>query len=373
MPAEIGLNVSAANLREVLESIGRGEGSTRSGWFTRLVTAYLHYRDARHPSATAMPVSAAPEVARAQQVIRSACIKSAIGGVTSGIVTTGATLLTGEAPVAAVITLPVAALGIGAEMILRALIHLDMTCDLAAIFGQRFDPHQPLDFWQLYGLAFKTHGHEDEDDGDPGKGLVHRLGEAEVHDIGETIGDTLLGESVLKNIIPFLGIATASVTNWKRTRALGDTVRRYLRYRRAIGDSIEVARDLCEPNLDVLIEGLWFIFIADGRLAPEEATVLAGLLRRLDPPMRHVVEGRFIQDEGAWVERLGALPAEERPALLHALEVGAAVDKKVSLPEQKLLDRAARALGLDLDMGRVEKMIQTFEEVGVLDTPPPPP
>jgi hypothetical protein len=175
-----------------------------------------------------------------------------------------------------------------------------------------------------------------------------------------------MGESVVKNLIPVVGVFMAPVSNWKKTRELGDTVRRYLRYRRAIGDAMAAAEDLCRAHVDLLIEGLWFLFIADGQLSPEEATLLAGLLRRLDPALRAQIEARFTQDEEDWVARLSSVPNDERDAFLHALEVAAAVDKSVSLPEQKILTRAARALGRQFDRKRVDRMMQEFEEVGVL-------
>jgi hypothetical protein len=303
-------------------------------------------------------------------VVRAACLKSAVTGVASGVVTTGATIAAAESPgpVGLLIAIPVAAIGVTAEMVARVLIHLDMTCDLAAIFGVRFDPDNPSDFWQLYSLAFEAHAPASDED-DPGRELVQHVEAVEAHAIGATIGHQLVGESVLKNIVPFLGIATSSATNWRMTRRLGDTVRRYLRYRRALGDAMAVAEETCRDHLDLLIEGLWFLFVADGKLVPEEATMLATLLGRLDPVLRRSVEERFIDDESDWLGRLPILAEDERDAFLYALEVAAAVDKAASLPEQKILGRAAKRLGRALDMQRVDRMIREFETVGVLQPP----
>ena len=51
---------------------------------------------------------------------------------------------------------------------------------------------------------------------------------------------------------------------------------------------------------------------------------------------------------------------------MHLLEVAAAVDKEVGLPERKILRRAAHALGREYSQERVEQMIREFEESGVL-------
>jgi hypothetical protein len=113
------------------------------------------------------------------------------------------------------------------------------------------------------------------------------------------------------------------------------------------------------------------MFVADGRLEPEEATILSRLMRRVDPLARTALESRFVEDESDWLVRLAALPDDMRPAFSYALSVGAAVDKHVSLPEQRILARAARALGQPLDMRRVEQMVKDLEEVGVLPPPRP--
>src|SRR5215470_4999043 len=346
-------------LRQVLEAVGSREGGERAGWFVRLVQAYLQYRK-RRPAAA----DARPESERATACVRAACVKSAVGGAASGAVITGATVLTAEIPSGYLFAVPLAAAGVGVEMLARAIIHLDMVCDLAAIFGQRFDPDEATDLWHLYALVFKTHRFESDDD--PGSDLIQRIGETEASEIGESLGARILGESVIKNIVPVVGIAASSVTNYRRTRDLGDTARRFFRYRRAIGDALERARALCEEQLDLLIEGLWFLFIADGRLVPEETTILLGLLGKLDAQRRAAVEERFVVDENGWLERLGAVPPDVRDPFMNALEVAAAVDKAVSLPEQKILSQAARRLGRTLDMARVERMIKEFEDVGVL-------
>ena len=55
-----------------------------------------------------------------------------------------------------------------------------------------------------------------------------------------------------------------------------------------------------------------------------------------------------------------------RDSFLRALNVAAAVDKSVSLPERKILRRAARKLGREFDQTQVEQMIREFSDTGVL-------
>ena len=93
------------------------------------------------------------------------------------------------------------------------------------------------------------------------------------------------------------------------------------------------------------------------------------MVNKLDPVERHAVTHRFVEDELDWTERIGTgVPEELSDVFIHALEVAAAVDKEVGVPERKILRRAARALGREFDPARVEKMMADFEERGVLST-----
>jgi uncharacterized tellurite resistance protein B-like protein len=254
-------------------------------------------------------------------------------------------------------------------MLYRSILHLDLTCDLAEIFGVSYDASHEQDFWRLYALAFGTSDHDDDGDaGDRGKELVREVTHVEGEDVGEKIGHLVLGESIMRNVVPVVGVISSAITNVVLTRKMGNTVRRYFRYQRAFAETFTHAIELLDGETrDLLIEGIWFIFAADGKLSPEEAACLAKLVHKLDPVTRHAVTHRFVEDELDWTDRIGkGVPEELRDVFLHALEVAAAVDKEVSVPERKILRRAARALGRDFDPARIEKMMADFEERGVL-------
>ncbi len=340
------------------------EEAPRRGWFTRMVTRYVAAR-ARHPRKRDFAHHNAHELAHA--ATRLACIKSALTGVATGVVSTGASIITAEtAGTGGFIAVPVAGLTIGGEMLVRSLLHLDLTWDLAEIYGVEIDPTDDDDIWRLYALAFKTHDHDEESE-DPGKQLVHEVSHVEGEEVGDKIGRQVLGEGVMKNVLPFVNVFYSAIINYRRTKHLGDTIRHYMRYQRALGDAFAKATTLCADHLDLLLEGFWFIFSADGKLLPEEAAILAHLLRRLPEVERHAVMQRFVDDEYDWSRRIAdEVPEPIRDAFLHALEVAASVDKNVSLPERKILRRAARALGREFDAERIARMIAEFELTGVL-------
>jgi uncharacterized tellurite resistance protein B-like protein len=355
----------------VAGDLARDLGVKRSGgrgWFTRLVGFYLKRYEAKRAKTGPIVVDKeqVSEVARSK--ILRACIKSAATGAASGAISTAATLFTAETEgVGGLVAVPIAGLSIGGEMLYRSFVHLELTVTLAEIFGVRFDPADPDDLWRIYALVFKTHDEEASHE-DPGKALVGEVIDVEGSDVGEKIGVKVLGESVARNVIPFVGIVSSAVTNFVVTQRLGDTVRRYMRYQRALHDAFSQASDACRANLDLLIEGMWFIFTADGRLEPEETATLARLLDKLDPVARKAVTARFVEDELDWAERIEAVPEEARDPFLHALEVAACVDKEVTLPERKILRRAAHHLGREFDLEHLHKMIEEFESFGVLTT-----
>jgi uncharacterized tellurite resistance protein B-like protein len=154
--------------------------------------------------------------------------------------------------------------------------------------------------------------------------------------------------------------------NYVLTERLGHTVRRYMRYQRALEGAFDQAANECGTHLDLLVEGVWFIFTADGRLAPEETVTLVKLLEKLDPVTARATLGRFVEDELDWADRIEQVPERMRDAFFRALEVAACVDKEVTLPERKILRRAAHHLGREFDMPRLTAMVRELDEEGVL-------
>jgi len=336
------------------------------GWYTKLFAHYVRKNVARRNARGDVATGESPHD-RALRAIRWACVKSAASGAVCGMISTGATVFTAETEgVGGLIAGPIAALSIGGEMILRTILHVGLTCELAEIFDVEVDPDDDVDLWRLYALAFRAHG-DVEGSEDPGRELVSEVTHVEGEEIGEKIGSRVLGESVMRNIIPVVGIFTSAVTNYLMTRRLGDTVRRYMRYQHALDAEGSYASAHCHAHLDLVIEGLWFIFSADGKLTPEETAFLGHMLKKLDKFQRRAVTARFVEDELDWTLRIkNQVPEPMRDVFLHILEVAAAVDKEVGLPERKILRRAAHALGREWTEERVKKMIAEFEETGEL-------
>jgi hypothetical protein len=360
--------IRTALVEELGQRVGVHE-TVAAGWFTRLIGYYLRryqQREAGRARGLVKPGQTVSDAARS--IILRASVKSAVSGAAAGTASTAATLVTAQTEgVGGLIAIPIAALGIGAEMMYRSLVHFDLTVQLAEVFDVPFDPTDPADIIRLYSLVFKTREEGDEEDSPSvGRDLVHKVKHLESAEVGEQIGNKVLGESIVRNIVPFVGIAASAITNFVLTQRLGHTVRRYMRYQRAIQDAFDRASKECGPHLDLLVEGVWFIFTADGTLSPEETVTLVKLLERLDPVTAHATAARFVEDELDWADRVEQVPEAMRDAFFVALEVAACVDKEVTLPERKILRRAAHHLGRNFDMGRLNGMVRELDHEGVL-------
>jgi hypothetical protein len=357
--------------REAEEAVGlRGAAEAPiRGWFTRLVTRYMT-RELTVLRGTPFPTDInIPGAARG--AIRKAALISAAGGALTGSISTAATILTAETEgMAGFVALPFAAAAIGVEMAWRSVVHVRLTCKLAHLFGVRFDAEDTDDVLRLYALAFGTHSEKKEDEADFGRGLLEKVTDEEGEDVGERVGQAIVGESVMRNIVPVLGIFTSAITNFVVTQRLGDTVRRYMRYQRAIEDAVHHAELTCERSKLLLIEGMWFIFTADGVLAPEEAGCLAHMLSDLSEEDRSALRARFTDDEIDWMGRVKVeVPEDMRDAFYYALQVAACLDKEVSLPERKILKRIALMFKKTFDPAQLQKMIDELEEKGILAPP----
>src|SRR6185369_10863149 len=112
---------------------------------------------------------------RARSIVRWACAKAAVTGALSGAVSTTATVLTAETEGAlGIVALPLAAFAIGGEMLVRAIIHVDLACELAEVFELRFDIDD-RDVMRLFSLVFAARKEKREGHEDLGKSLVDAM------------------------------------------------------------------------------------------------------------------------------------------------------------------------------------------------------
>lgn len=335
----------------------------RSGnWFPRLLALYL-----RHYEAHAMHEPVRARGARAEtteSIIQRACAEAALAGTVTATVSTGASVYASDTGGAGLlVAVPAAMLAIGGEALLRALIHLRMTCDLASAYGVRLHPEDPADLARLYALVFGTERHASEDSG---LGLLERLVSSEAEDLGEKLGTKLMGEGLARNVLPFAAVLTSPISSWKRTRHLGETMLGYVRFRRALADAFSAVLRQYPQGTELLVESAWFLLNAEGWLDEDKAALLSHLLRRLPARARRELMARLAEGESEWLRRLRHVPASVRAPFLQALVVLSAADTVTSPEQWRTLEHAARTLGRSLDRGRHKALMRRFAEEGVV-------
>ena len=332
-------------------------------WLRWIVQTYLRSYYARPRDERVGEAEDLPEDAASHSIVRRACVRSAALGGATGAFATLTSVATAETNGAAgLVAVPAVAVALLGEAMARLGVHLTMICAISDLFEVSFDPDDAADLWALLSLSFGP-GAMPETAPRAGDQIVHLAG-MKAEEVAKRIGKWIVGESLARNAVPFVNIVTSSATSWVVTQRLGDNARRYARYRRAFDDALAAEPGLLS-HLDLLIEGVWFLFTADGSLAPEESALLAALVRRADPAVQACLADEMADDIG-WVARLPVLPERLRDPFLGVMEVACAVDKRATLREKTILDHAARALGRREDFGHLEKMLRDFREVGVL-------
>jgi tellurite resistance protein len=313
-------------------------------WFSKLLTQYVAYWEARHPTHAASTLSAAERSAAAAALIERAARFSALAGAGSASMVTVASLTTAETGgFAGPLMLPVAAASMVSEMVGRSLIHLNLALEIADLYGVRFPTGREGELVRLYALAFRAEQHETETD--PGRGLVERVVRLqETGELGKMVATRMVGETLLRNVVPYADIVISSISNWRLTHEVGRYVQGYVSRRLELDAAVDAVDKCAHDCVDLLLEGMWFIFISDGRLTGIETALLAHMLRRQGA---QGITPRFVSDEADWCERLRNVPEdpELRRAFLRALGAIAGSDGRVSALEGAVLRSAARALG----------------------------
>jgi len=361
-------------LGSLASRLGRKIGwkDRRSGrWLDEVVAAYLVHHRARRERTGAPAVDDTERLDRARDAIRSTQRRAAVAGAGAGTALTAASVASAQTSgVAAILAYPAAGLLAVGEMVYRSLLHLELICSLGDLYGVRFGPGSEAELVGIYALALEPEAAEKRggrpERTRPDRELIDRL--VRLRDIQPFggIGHELLGETVLRTAVPYLGIAISSVQSWSLTRRIGEFARGYVTFRRALDDAIDevVRRDA--SAYDDLVEGLWFVFTADGRLTRCEAALLAHLVHARPDEARTRMLSRMVPDEVDWLERLGAVGDPDlRQRLLQALAVAATVDTELAGAEWVVLRRAAQALQSEVDDRYLERLARRFGEAGV--------
>jgi hypothetical protein len=346
-----------------------GVDKLRDGsWFQRIVAAHVKKHLAAVNASTWEALYPGLDVEeRATRRIRSVARRVAAAGVGASLgASTGELLSLLTEGLGAPVGLPAAVLSMVLEAAYTSLLQVDLACDLASIYGVPFDADDVGEVATLFGLSLEVDvkrrhpTREDEEPAEPDAdaGLTAKLLDLEDGEIAKRIGKKLIEESVMRNGIPLLGIAISGRWNYVATKRLGKTVKKYVRYRRALlhGCAALHLETVSDPTL--IVEGAWLLATNDGDAGHEEVMALALIMDQLTDSHRQGIEAdrAFADDEEEWFEELMKAPAENHDPLLDVLFLICATDKEVQASERRFLRRVGKAIQREIDFERLDSI-----------------
>lgn len=340
-----------------------GGAALRDGsWFKNLIADHVknHVRAISSATWDAQYPGLVPE-ARAQRHVERVAIKaSAAGALASLGASTGEILALVTEGLAAPVGVPAAMISMALEGAYTALLQIDLACDLASIHGVPFDPDDAGEIATLFAVALGVEPKKPDRSagghGSEASGLEARLMELQEGEVATRIGRKLLEEAVMRNIVPFLGVAISARWNYSGTMRLGGKVHRYVRYRRAIRRAFTRVDCAAVADPMLLIEGAFLLATSDGDATHEEVMAIALLAEALGKGERIDTSNARVEDEDEWLERVARSPAHGHAALLDTLSLIAATDRELQIGERRILRRVGKALGRQVDFERIERI-----------------
>ncbi len=340
--AEGALDAGAGGrVRAAVRGVG-GATLTDGSWFQGLLERHLAFH-AEHGERTRADGALSVEDRARREVRRAALKTAATGAVAATVATSGelASLLTEG--LAAPVGVPAALLSIVLETTYKALLQIDLVCDLGALYGAPFGPRDAGEVTALFAVALAPRG--------AARGMADELALLSNGSLAARVGRSLLRGSFGRNALPVLGLLVSAGFSLAGTHKLGATTQSHLRYRRALAGPVGRLR-AADPAL--LVESVWRVATADGRPG---LLACAAVLHSLGPDLRRAALAEAgSADEETWLARVAAVEVDLQPALLEALYVVAGAERAPSPSKLRVLRRLGEKLAREIDFSRIDRI-----------------
>jgi uncharacterized tellurite resistance protein B-like protein len=352
-----------ALLRTTAENVGFHK--LRDGaWLGQIATVHLkaHCERVTAQSWDELYPGLGVEERASRQIARAARRAATTGAVASVGASTGELLSLLTEGLGAPVGVPAMLVSMAAEAARTAVLHVELVCDLASIYGVPFDPDDFGEIATLLGLALDVdlqtkvgQGREESHrPPDAPEGLVAELIELQEGEVATRIGRVMLEESLMKNVVPVLGVAISARWNFVSTQKVGAEAKHYVRYRAALRQAVGDLRLGTVADPATVIEGAWLLATADGHVKHEETMAIAGIVAALFQSRYVEIDVSLGSDEEEWFEALVRTRPETRGALLDVLYLVAATDRQVQESERRFLRRVGKALSVKIDFDRID-------------------
>lgn len=352
---------------EKLRETARKQGFDKMSdgtWFQRMASTHIKKHAAEIQPGHWDEIYAGLDVEeRAHREIRKAMRRAATAGaLASAGASTGELVALVTEGLAAPIGLPATVASMVAEAVYTARLQIDLACDLASIYGVPFEVEDTGELTTLFGLGFEIDVKKHREEKSATSGVTAKLIELEDGETAKRIGRKLLEESVMRNIIPVVGIGISARWNWVATRRFAEHARKYARYRRSLRHACSRLdlKHVDDPGL--LLQGAWLMATVDGEAGHEELLALALVVESLPIGADDAKLEETGDDEEAWFERLARAPKSMTSSILDVLYLVAATDRDLQSAEKRFLKRASKVLGRDTDLARIERFAAHLDE-----------
>lgn len=272
----------------------------------RVAVAWLHRRE---PAVA----TASPET----MTDRAAAEAAALGGMAGALTTGAAAVFASAQGGVGWVALPLAAAAMAGDLVARLLLHVELVARIAAVHGATVNEQELVRILTVNVTERDPHAE------DLGRGRLARVARVELGDSGELLSK-LVGETLLRNVLPVINIAGSAWKSWRLTRTLGRTADRYFRLRAVLAPAIDAFERAHPEQVSLASEALWFTFTADGHVQDAETLALAHVLWRRPDEMTGQLT-RFVTDTAAFMARLEAARPEVRADVRRLVELATSV------------------------------------------------
>jgi tellurite resistance protein len=360
----VALHEAGTKINTAVRELKRREDEAGS-WMQRFI-----YREIEHRTVTRGPKywdqlfpGLAPEE-RAQRRIHRMLTRGTVAGVAAAAGASSAEVLSlASDGVGTVVAVPLGLVSVGAEMVYTTALQIDLAFDLASIYGVPFAHDDVGEISTLLALALgvdlvrePSRHDQPAEAGETKPWRVVR--QMQRSDFGQRVGREVVQQSVLRNVIPVLGVLVSAAWNQIVLRRFASQVHTAVRQRLGILRACRDVRLGEQRTARTILDGAWLIATCDGEIGHQEALALATLIDSLTLPERIAVhDASFPDDEEEWFARLGELDPAAQGVLVEVLALVASSDGVFTTPERRFLRRVARALHREVDLAAIERLV----------------
>lgn len=364
----IAVREAGTKIRTAVREIRRREDEAAS-WMQRFIYKELEQRTSTRDAAywdQIFPGLTPSE--RAQRRIDRMVVRATIAGVGAAAGASAAELMSlwteGAATLAAG---PLGLVSVGAELLYTTALQIDLTFDLASIYGVPFAHDDVGEISTLLALALGVdlineptrHDKPISQTGETKPWRVMR--QMQRDDFSRRVGQELIQQSILRHLVPVASVLVSAFWNQVVLRRFAQQVHTVVKQRLAIVQACRSVELGDAHSARAILDGAWLLATADGELEHQEAVALATLIDSLPLPQRIAVqEASFPDDDEAWFDRLPQLEPAARSVLLDVLAYVAIADGELTIPERRFLRRLRRPLGCEIDLAAIEALAARF-------------